>query len=200
MARSQKELNEDFVKLKSVVKELHLDVADGKFVQNTTLWFPFKLSKKFTYNAHLMIKDPEKWIKAHFSQIWLFIPHFEEIKDKEGYISWMKKERRQVAFALKPETKVKGLVPFLNRIDYILVLTVHPGFYGAKYLPKELKKIQEIKKVNPKIKVIVDGGMCPETINQAKQAGADYFVSGSYTTKSDNPKKAIKTLLGAMRT
>ena len=84
-------------------------------------------------------------------------------------------------------------------IDYLLVLTVHPGFYGAKYLPAQLRKITQIKKINPRVKVIVDGGMNPQTIRQAAQAGADFFITGSYTTKADNPKKALKTLAKAIR-
>ena len=199
MCNSQKELNEDFKKLKGVVKTLHLDIVDGKFAPSKVMQFPFRLSSDFVYNAHLMIKSPEVWIKKNIKRINLFIPHFEEVKDKEEYIQWMKNEKKKVAFAIKPETKVSELVQYLNKIDYILVLTVHPGFYGAKYLPKNLDKIKQIKKINSKIKVIVDGGMNPKIIGKVFKVGADYFVSGSYTTKSDNPKQSIKNLMGAIK-
>jgi ribulose-phosphate 3-epimerase len=195
MPKNQKELNEDFKKLKGVAKHLHLDVIDGKFAPNNTLQFPFRLSKNFQYSAHLMIKNPETWIKKHFQKIELFIPQFEEIKHKEDYIVWMKKNNKKIAFAIKPETKVKELKPYLPFTDYVLVLTVHPGFYGSKFLPKKIKKIKEIKKLNPKTKVIIDGGMNPKTIRKASKAGADFFVSGSYTTKAEYPKESIKNLL-----
>lgn len=198
MAKSQKELDLNLKKLKSI-KELHLDIVDGKFAPNHSLDFDFRLSKNFRYNAHLMVKHPEIWIKKHWKQIQIFIPQFEEVKDPERYIHWMKHTKRKVAFALKPETKVNKIKPYLKEIDLILILTVHPGFYGSKYLPNNLKKIKEIKKFNPKIKIMVDGGICPETIKEAKKAGADLFVSGSYTTNADNPRKAIKSLINAIR-
>jgi len=199
MAKNQQELNADLKKLRGVAKELHLDVVDGKFAPNKTFQFPFKLSKHFTYNAHLMIKNPENWIKKNFKKINLFIPHFEEIKNIKKYLAWMKNKKKKVAFALLPETKVKQIQPYLQDINHILILTVHPGFYGSKYLKSELKKIPKIKKLNPKIKVIVDGGMHLKTIKQAKKAGADFFVSGSYTTKSDNPRQRIKSLMSAIK-
>ena len=101
---------------------------------------------------------------------------------------------KKIAFALKPETKVSELKGYLQKIDYILILTVHPGFYGAKYLKSSLKKIAPIKKMNPSVKIIVDGGMKPDTIGEAFRAGADFFVSGSFISKADDPKKAIKEL------
>lgn len=199
MAKSQKELDGDLKKLKGVVKELHLDVVDGKFAPNKTFQFPFKLKKGFDYNVHLMIKNPERWIKKNLKKINLFIPHFEEIKNVEDYISLMKKNKKKIAFALLPKTKVKQIKPYVNKIEVILILTVHPGFYGSRFMKSKLRKIKQIKKLNPKIKLIVDGGMCPDTIGKAAKAGADYFVSGSYTTKADNPKQSIRNLMKAIK-
>jgi ribulose-phosphate 3-epimerase len=193
MAKNQKELNQDFKKLNGVVKHLHLDIVDGKFAKSKVMFFPFKLSKNFNYSAHLMIKNPEKWIKKNHKKIELLIPQFEELKDFDNYLTFCKENKKKVAIAIKPETKIKQIKNYLNKIDYVLVLTVHPGFYGANFLPKQLKKIKQIKKINPKTKVIIDGGMNPKTIKKAKKA--DHFVSGSYTTKSDNPKQRIKSLL-----
>ncbi len=199
MAKSQPELNTDFKKLTRVVKTLHLDVVDGKFANNKTMQFPFKLSRKFNYQAHLMIKQPEKWIKKNWRRVQLFIPHFEEIKNLNKYIAWMKKSKRKVAFALLPETNVSSIKPYLDEIDIVLILTVHPGFYGAKFLKSQLKKVQQLKKLNSKIKIIVDGGMSPKTIKLAKTAGTDYFVSGSYTTKAEKPKERIRQLMKQLK-
>lgn len=195
MAKSQKELNANCAKLKDVVKVLHLDIVDGKFAKNKTFQFPFRLNKNFKYNVHLMVKNPEKWIEKNWRRVDLIIPHFEELKDIERYAKWMKNRKKKVAFAILPETKVRDLKKSLPFVNYVLVLTVKPGYYGSKFLPKELKKIAIIKKINPKVKVIVDGGMSPETIEKTKKAGADYFVSGSYVTKSDKPKERIKNLI-----
>lgn len=194
MAKNQEHLNALLKKLSGVAKILHLDVADGKDVQNTLLWFPFKLSKKFTYNAHLMIQKPEKWIEKYGKKVNLCIVQREEIDDPKEYIAFAKKKKKMVAFSLKPETPLASLKPFLQDINYVLILTVHPGFYGAQFLPEQLQKVRELKKINPKVKVIVDGGMTPETIGDAARAGVDYFVSGSFVSKSDEPKKAMKEL------
>ena len=199
MAKSQKELNADFRKLKGVVKELHLDIVDGKFAPNKTLQFPFRLNHNFKYNVHLMIKNPEKWIKKNWQRVDLVIPHFEELKDVEEYIGWAKSKKKKVVFAILPGTNIEKIKKWLPCVDYVLILTVKPGFYGSKFLPRVLIKVKKIKKINPKIKIIVDGGMGPETIGQAKKSGADYFVSGSYVTKADKLKQRINKLKKILR-
>ena len=105
-----------------------------------------------------------------------------------------RRKKKKVALALNPETKISKIKPYLKDIGYVLILTVHPGFYGAKYLKYPLKKITEIKKINPKIKVIVDGGMNQKTAMDAAKAGADYIVSGSFITKAERPKERMKLL------
>ena len=199
IAKNQRELDAELKKLKGAGKTLHLDIVDGKFAPNHSLKFPFKLSTSFNYQAHLMIKHPEKWIEKNLQRIDLFIPHFEAIHYHSRYILWMKKMKKKVAFAILPQTTVEHLKEHLPYIDYVLILTVHPGFYGSKYLASELKKIKPIKKINPNVKIIVDGGMNPSTIKQAKKAGADLFVSGSYTTNNHSPHKAIEELMKALR-
>lgn len=195
LAKNQQELDFYLNKLKCCTKRIHLDVVDSKFAPNKVLQFPFRLKRSFKYNAHLMIQNPLPWIKKHLKEIDLFIPHVERIDNRLEYIKLMRNHRKKIAFALLPETKVYSIKEYVKVADYILILTVHPGFYGSKYLPQELKKIPPIKKINPTIKVIVDGGINPRTIKQAKKAGADYFVSGSYTTEAEDPQNAIKSLL-----
>mgnify|MGYP001583276028 FL=1 len=193
MAKNQQELESMLNNLAGVATSLHLDVADGKFVPNTSLWFPFKLSKKFKYIAHLMVKEPDKWIQKHGKKVDFCIVQAETI-DIAGYIQTNKKQKKKVALALNPETKVSKIKPYLKSLDYVLILTVHPGFYGAKYLKYPLNKINEIKQENPKVKIIVDGGMNPATAKDAVKAGADYIVSGSFITKAENPKERMKLM------
>ncbi len=201
IAKSQKELNAKLVRLQGAAKTLHLDIVDGRFAPNKSLQFNFKLSPDFRYDAHLMVKEPEKWIARHQKSkgINLFIPHFEAIYFHSRYILWMKQLKKPVAFAILPETTVTHLKEHLPYLDYVLVLTVHPGFYGSKYLKSELRKIKLIKKVNPKVKVIVDGGMNPETIVEAKRAGADLFVSGSYLMNDHSAQDAVQKMLDALQ-
>ena len=199
IARNQAELDKVLKKLRGVSPNIHLDVVDGTFAPGHSLDFPFRLPPHRHYRAHLMIENPEPWIKKNIHHIELFIPHFEEIKDPFKYIAWMKRLKRKVAWAILPETKVTVLEPYLRRVDQVLILTVHPGFYGGKYLKSELNKIKLIKTINPAIQIIVDGGMNPRTIREAARKGADLFVSGSYVTGSKDPKGAITTLQKSIR-
>ncbi|MEK6863253.1 MAG: hypothetical protein AABW53_01000 [Nanoarchaeota archaeon] len=191
MAKDQLELDAIFDNLRGTVKYLHLDVADGKFVPNRSLWFPFKLSPKFRYIAHLMVKEPGSWIRKHGKKVEFCIVQAETVSIAD-HIKNM--GGRKIAFALNPETSVNKIKPYLGKIDYVLILTVHPGFYGGKYLRYPLKKIKEVQKINPKIKIIVDGGMNPATAKEAVKAGADFIVSGSFITKAEQPKERMKLL------
>lgn len=207
MAKNQRELTGDLERLKGI-KTLHLDIADGKFVNNKTFQFPLKLSGDFQYQAHLMVKEPASWVVKHGSLVETIVFHPESFAgyknnfDENKICSLIKKiknKNKKAGLGLRPETPVEKIKPFLKMIDWVLVLTVSPGFYGGKYLPENLKKIKQIKKLNPRIKVLVDGGMNPKTIRQAARAGAEHFVSGSYTTKAVNPKERIKELIKAIK-
>ena len=193
VVKNQVELNALLKKLRGVSKTLHLDIVDGKFAPNYSLNFNFKLSPNFNYVAHLMIKHPQQWIKRYGAKVQWYIPHLEALSDIKAYIKSQKDLKKKVALAILPETTVKTIKPFLLEIDYLLVLTVHPGFYGSKYLVRN-RKIRAIKKFNPRIKIIDDGSMNLKTIRSAKKAGADYFISGSYVSKADNPKERMKEL------
>jgi len=194
MAKSQQELDEMLERLAGVAKELHLDIADGKFVPNTSLWFTLRISSKFTYNVHLMISNPLPWIEKYGKNVETIIFHPEAGQDVDKVIQKIKQLKKKAGLALKPETTAASIKKYLPNLDYVLILTVHPGFYGAKYLRYPLKKIPAIKKVNPAIKIIVDGGMNPETVKDAVGAGADYVVSGSFITKAEKPKERMREM------
>ena len=194
MANSQRELNQLMRKVEKITSIVHLDIADGTFVPTTMLQFPLKLLSSFNYQAHLMIKTPLPFIKRNLHRISLFIPQFEVFEFPQEYIDFMREKKLKVAFALHPETSVDRIKHFLQQIDFILILTVRPGYYGAKFLPKPLRKIKQIKKINPKITVIVDGGMNPTTIQKARRAGADVFISGSYVMTADDARTAMREL------
>jgi len=195
MSKNQTELNQDFKKLIGI-KTLHLDVIDGKFANNKTFQFPFKLKRTFQYNVHLMINHPEAWIQKHGHKVHTIIFHPETTKDPLKIINQVKQLKKKVGLALKPETKVKDIRPYLPLLDCLLILTVRPGFYGGQFLPSQIKKIKQVRSLNKKVKIIIDGGLNPKTIKAAK--AADFFVSGSYTTKAEHPKIAIKNLLRAL--
>ena len=140
-----------------------------------------------------MVREPAKWIKKHGKKVEFCIVQAEAVNIAD-YIKNMKAQKKKIAFALNPETKVSRIKKHLKDIDYVLILTVHPGFYGAKYLSYPLKKIREIKKINPQVKVIVDGGMNPKTVKDVAKAGADQVISGSFITEAEKPKERMKMM------
>ncbi len=199
MAKNQKDLNILFQSLGPITKEFHLDISDGKFVSSRYNYFPFRLKSGYKYSAHLMISNPEDWIKKYGRKVDLVIANLESIRNFDKYKYLVKKFHQKVAVALSPETEIKAIKSLILDLDYVLILTVHPGFYGSKFLLAPLQKIRQIKKLNSKIKIFVDGGMSPKTIGHAKKAGADYIISGSYLAESDHPKLAFKELQKALR-
>lgn len=197
IATSQKELDLRFNKVKKHFKIFHLDIMDGKFVKNKSLMFPWVLPKRKKYIAHLMVKNPKKWIKESHKKSNLIIFHIESIKSKaeiKETIKLIKSKRKKAGIAINPKTKVKKIIPYLNIIDMVLVLTVNPGKYGSKFLPNTLKKVKEIKKLKPKLDIELDGGINEKTIGLAYNSGANSFVSGSYLQKSKDVRKAIGKL------
>ncbi len=194
VSNSQKDLERRIKKVKRFAKWVQLDVVDGKFAKNLSFNFDFRLPRGLKYEAHLMVNNPLKWVEEHGDKVNMIIFHVEPIKNIDKVIEAIKKKRKKVGLALKAGTKVSRIRKYLKKVDLILILTVHPGFYGSKFLPGTLKKIKEIRKINKKIKIEIDGGMKPETIELAKKAGANRFCVGSFLQKSKNIKKAIESL------
>ena len=203
-------LSADFANLedeiKSVVmcgaKWVHIDVMDGHFVPNITIGAPVvKSLRKITdalLDVHLMIDDPLKYIPDFIqsgSDIITF--HIEASKAKTlKCINLIKEAGLTAGISIKPKTPVKEIVPYLDKIDMVLVMTVEPGFSGQIFMPKAALKISEIKNIVPNIKFIqVDGGINDKTAKQCKNYGANCFVCGNYIFKSDNRKLAINKIL-----
>jgi len=195
IAKTQPELDDIFSRIKDSARWLQLDIMDNKFVPNTSLDFDFQLPQgKYRFEAHLMIEDPEEWIGENWNKVDTIIAHFEAVKEPEGIIESVKKKHRKMAFALNPETSVDQIKDYLNKIDQVLIMTVHPGFYGSPFLPETMDKIRKLREFKPDLDIEVDGGISPDTIEEVNQAGANMFVSGSYLVKSENIKERIEIL------
>ena len=198
IAKNQKEFISRINKVKKNSKLIQIDVMDGKFVKNKSLMFDFKLPKiKCKYEAHLMLKNPELWIKKNWKKFNAIIFHIESCEDGKqalNLINLIKNKKRKVGIALNPKTSISKIKPFLNKIDAVLIMSVYPGKYGAKFLPFVLKKINPIKKLKPRLNIEVDGGINLKTIKMVSDSGADSFVSGSFLQKSRKPKDALEKL------
>ena len=187
-------------KVQDIVDWIHLDVVDGKFAKNTT-WGDPKILLNYDADAflsvHLMVEKPEEQIEAWaLSSVRRIFFHHESTEAHEEIIRICKKNETSVGIALKVETPIDVLEPWIEKIDAVLLMGVDLGFYGSPFQEKVIAKIHNIKGFYPRIKIVVDGGMNPERAKLAADTGADFIVSGGYIFNSDNPKEAIEKLRG----
>lgn len=185
------------IKASDIVKKLdntkadyiHVDVMDGKFVENKT-WTYSEIKKIVSYSSlpldvHLMVEKPEKYIEDYAMLNTSYIAfHYEAVKDIDNMIDMIKDYGLKVGIAINPETDESVIYPYLNKIDEVLVMGVHPGKSGQSFIentPLKIKNIKdEIIKQNSKAIISVDGGINNETGLLCKENGVDTLVSASY--------------------
>lgn len=178
---------------------IHIDVMDGHFVPNISIGVPVVESIKkvcdVPFDVHLMISEPLKYVEAFAkagADIICF--HTESDSDVAETIEKIISLGKKPALAIKPNTPASDVIPFLDKLSMVLVMTVEPGFGGQSFMESTMPKIEEIRKINPTIDIEVDGGINPETIKIAAKAGANVFVAGSAVFKSENPNETISLL------
>ena len=206
-------LSADFSRLGDDIKKLeesgadmiHVDVMDGHFVPNLTIGPPvIKSLRKYTklpFDVHLMIDPVHKYIKDYSdagADIITFHP--EATKNILETINLIKSLNKKVGISLNPDTKVSAAEEHLDKIDLILIMSVHPGFGGQKFINDVVKKIEDLDKIRKEkklnFKIEIDGGINFETSKIAINAGVDILVSGTTVFKENNGdlKKNIKIL------
>lgn len=195
IAKDQEELDAILQKISGNVDLVQLDIMDGKFVPNHSLDFDFELDGKYKYEAHLMVETPDIWIETYGKRIDTIIAHFEATPNPEKTIRIIKNLGKKAALALNPDTGIEQVMDYLKDLDQVLIMTVHPGFYGSPFLPKVMDKITQLRQLRPELDVEVDGGINPETIAMTNKAGANMFVSGSYLVKADDMEERVRFLL-----
>lgn len=180
---------------------IHVDVMDGKFVPNKTM--PFSEMKniyKYTskrLDVHLMVNDPTKYINDYATLNTEYITIHEEIDvDIIEMLKLIKSYGIKCGLAIKPDTLVSDLVPYLPLLDLVLVMSVEPGAGGQKFIMESEEKIKEVKTLidtyNLSTKISVDGGINSETKNYCSLC--DILVSGSYIVNSLDFSKQIDSL------
>ncbi|MGN0522479.1 MAG: ribulose-phosphate 3-epimerase [Eubacterium sp.] len=198
-------LASDYANLEAELKKcssadlIHLDVMDGHFVPNISIGAPVIAAMKrvcdIPFDVHLMISDPLKYIDDFISagaDIITF--HTECESDIDKTIDKIISGGCKAALAVKPNTPIEEVYPYLDRLSMVLVMTVEPGFGGQSFMESTMPKITALRKKCPDIDIQVDGGINTETVKTAGRAGANVFVAGSAVFKSDNPEKTINTL------
>jgi ribulose-phosphate 3-epimerase len=199
IAKTQKEFDERISKVMDFVDLIQLDFMDGKFVPNKSIDFDFKLQKtKCNFEAHLMMKNPERWIEKNYMKVDTILAHFESCDDPLKIIDLVKSKKKRMGFVLNPETSARKIEKYLDDLDQVLIMTVNPGFYGSPFLPEMIDKISELRGMKTDLDIEVDGGITPETIYKVYNAGANMFVSGSYIVNAANVQMAIEKLKGEL--
>ena len=185
------------------VEMLHIDVMDGHFVPNISFGAPvFKMIRKdFSriFDVHLMISEPLKYIddfaKAGADIITF---HVECDSDVQETIDKIKAAGCKVGLSVKPKTPASAIMPYLEQLDMVLVMTVEPGFGGQSFMADMMPKVQEFRKAidasGKDIDLQVDGGVNAETGKICVENGANVLVAGSYLFKQEDYKAAVETL------
>lgn len=186
----------------------HIDVMDGKFVEQDTTEVMHKYCNhikqisNLPLDVHLMVKDIKPYIDS-------FIPynpniitfHLEACKDKEetlSFINYIKENNMKVGLSIKPNTKVEEILEFLPYIHLILIMTVEPGYGGQELIPETIDKVRQIKEYvvekNIDIDIEVDGGINLKNKDILKDAGVNIIVAGSSIINSKDFKETIKSM------
>ena len=206
-------LSADFSQLGNEIRRLeeggadmiHVDVMDGHFVPNLTIG-PSVIKSlrdytKLPFDVHLMIKPVHKYIKSYAEAGANIITiHPEATDNLKDSIKHIKELGKKVGVSLNPDTKTDIIKEFLSELDLILIMSVHPGFGGQKFIPEVLSKIEELKdiklKENLKFDIEVDGGIDFNNSKLVVKAGANILVSGTTIFKNNNGdiKKNIEIL------
>ncbi len=184
---------------------IHVDVMDGHFVPNLTIGPPvikaLKNKTNIPFDVHLMISPVHKYIQAYADAgADIITIHPEATENLKASILKIKELNKKVGVSLNPETEIDTIIDHLNEIDLVLIMSVNPGFGGQKFMPEVLKKIKNLKKIQEEKKINfdieIDGGINFENYKDAIRAGANILVSGTTIFKSNNGdiKKNIELL------
>ena len=170
------------------VQWIHLDVMDGIFVPNLSFAQPVITSirpiSKLFFDVHLMITEPIRYVES-FKKAGadLITIHLEACEDVDATIAKIRECGCKVGLSICPDTPVSALEPYIEKVDMVLIMSVHPGFGGQKFIPESLGKIRELRAMldakGLQIDIQVDGGIGTANVDEVLKAGANVIVAGS---------------------
>jgi len=182
---------------------VHVDVMDNHFVPNLTfgpqMVERIQATSPVPLDVHLMIDDPDRWAPGYAELGAASVTfHLEAANEPVALARRLRAIGARAGIAVKPMTPVESLFDILDDVDQILVMTVEPGFGGQSFMPETMPKLRrlsdEARRRGSSVWLQVDGGISPDTIAQAADAGADTFVAGSAVFGADDPDRAIAAL------
>lgn len=185
------------------VDYIHLDVMDGKFVNNKA--FLISEIKKLndislkSFDVHLMVKNPEKYInELALLNVSCVTFHYEAVKDIDYLIKYVKNFGLKVGIAINPKTDVDAVLQYLDKINQVIIMGVEPGESGQAFIEDTYEKVRKLKEIintnSYKTLIEIDGGINNENALRLKECGADVFVSASFIQKDLNNIKYLKEL------
>lgn len=180
-----------------------LRYASGHFVPNLTFGPPVIASLRKALpdsyiDCHLMVSEPAKWIeplkKAGASSLTFHLESDIPNQDPKDMIQKIRDAGMKVGMVIKPKTPIESIFQYADQLDVVLIMTVEPGFSGQKFMADMMPKVRALREKFPNLNIQVDGGLSPETIDRAAEAGANVIVAASAIFGSDDRKGVIDTL------
>jgi len=181
----------------------HIDIMDGVFVPNISFGMPVleSISKhaKKTIDVHLMIVDPDRYIKT-FAELGanILTVHYEACTHLHRTLQAIKAEGMKAGVAINPHTNISLLEDTINEIDLVCVMSVNPGFGGQSFIENTYFKVEKLKeliaKKNASTLIEIDGGVTDKNARKLVEAGANVLVAGNFVFKADNPTRTISDL------
>lgn len=180
---------------------IHFDVMDGMFVPSISFGMPVLASihdatEQFM-DVHLMVQEPIRYVEAFQKAGADYVTvHLEACEDVKTTLDKIHACGMKAGLAVNPETDVKELVPYMEDVEMILIMSVHPGFGGQKFIPESLDKIREVRAMlnekNLETDIQVDGGIYVENVREVLDAGANVIVAGSAVFRGDAGENTAK--------
>lgn len=182
---------------------VHFDVMDGHFVPNISfgpaVLEGIRPKSELFFDVHLMVSEPSRWFdafqKAGADQITF---HIEAVSDPVPLLKGLHDRGLKAGLVLNPETDVSSVVPYISECDIILLMSVHPGFGGQKFIPETIKKITELRSAidltGRNCELEVDGGVNAVNAHELTSAGATVLVAGSSVYHANDPESVIRAM------
>jgi len=198
LASNFKNLQEDIKKIEEVADIVHLDIMDGHFVPNISFGFPIiKAVRELTtlpLDAHLMIEKPENYIDRFIDYgVDMISVHIEGNYHIHRLIYSIKKRDKKAGVAINPGTNISLIYPIIKDVDFILIMSVNPGFSGQNFIDSSLEKIENVVKIkkeeNLNFEIEVDGGLNFEIGKRLKEIGCNILVFGDFFFRNFNESK-----------